>query len=376
MGGVFAGTHTILITTLKTNPHRTDSQVSCKLLFNNPIPSEAEGILLRSRLQATARRMGFSDGQRENMVLVAAEMVSNQIKYANGRGMLQIWQQPGGVLDLLALDFGPGINNLALAHQDGYSSSQTLGKGLGTIRSLSHESGIFTVPEVGGAGANAPWHGCAFWSRFKTGLKNPVENPVANPRETKPGFIVGLFTRALTDDRYNGDRIYLEQHENTIRWLHMDGLGHGELAQKATDNLADLLLISSDVLQVLERVDLQLKTTRGAVAMLSDLDASTMKAQILGIGDMSAYFCVDDQFQNITFAPGILGKEHKTPRVIPIDLKRQSTVITASDGIRRSWNEASFPGLWNQHPQLIAYVLGNILGRGSDDQSLCVVRVA
>lgn len=365
-----------MIPTQKTNPYRTDSRTSCKLLFSNPIPSEAEGILLRSRLQATARRMGFSDGQRENMVLVAAEMVSNQIKYAGGRGMLQIWQQPGAVLDLLALDFGPGISNLALAHRDGYSSSKTLGKGLGTIRSLSHESGIYTVPELGSASVNAPWHGCAFWSRFTTSQKKPVENPAANLRATKPGFIVGLFTRALTDDRYNGDRIYLEQHEDKIRWLHMDGLGHGELAQKATDNLADLLLISPDVLQVLEKVDLQLRTTRGAVAMLSDLDINVMKAQILGIGDMSAYFYVDDQFQNITFSPGILGKEHKTPRVIPIDLKKQSTVITASDGIRRSWNEATFPGLWKQHPQLIAYVLGNILGRGSDDQSLCVVRIA
>ena len=331
---------------------------------------------MRSRLQATARRMGFSDGQRENMVLVAAEMVSNQIKYAGGRGMLQIWQQPGGVLDLLALDYGPGIANLSLAHRDGYSSSKTLGKGLGTIRSLSHEAGIFTVPEMGGSGTNMPWHGCVFWSRFSTSSKKPIQNPAASPRAAKSGFTAGLFTRALTDDRYNGDRIYLEQHEDTIRWLHMDGLGHGELAQKATDNLADLLYISPDVYKVLEKVDHQLKTTRGAVAMFSDLDIHTMKAQILGIGDMSAHFYIDDQFQNITFAPGILGKEHKTPRVIPIDLKKPCTVITASDGIRRSWNEASFPGLWKQHPQLIAYVLGNILGRGSDDQSLCVVRVA
>ena len=330
---------------------------------------------MRSRLQATARRMGFSDGQRENMVLVAAEMVSNQIKYAGGHGMMQLWQQPGLVLDLLAFDYGPGISNLALAHRDGYSSSKTLGKGLGTIRSLSHESGIFTVPEVGNAGVNVPWHGCAFWSRFTTSPKKPVEAPAANPRETKPGFVVGLFIRALTDDRYNGDRIYLEQHEGMLRWLHMDGLGHGELAQKATDNLADLLFINPDVLHVLDKVDLQLKTTRGAVAMLSDLDTNTMKAQILGVGDMSAYFYIDDQLQNITFSPGILGKEHKTPRVMPIDLKKQSMVITASDGIRRSWNEASFPGLWKQHPQLIAYVLGNILGRGSDDQSLCVVSV-
>lgn len=353
---------------------RMDSLSGCKLLYSNPISGEAEGILLRSRLQASARRLGFSEAQRENMVLVAAEMVSNQIKYAGGRGMLQIWQQPGPTLDIIALDFGPGISNLAQAHRDGFSSSKTLGKGLGTIRSLSHESGIYTIPEIVGAGSNAPWHGCAFWSRFDPRHTSQPEDQ-AKTRTSKPEFKIGLFTRALTDDRYNGDRIYLEHSENALRWLHLDGLGHGELAQKATDNLAELLFLSRDVLQVLNLIDRQLHTTRGAVATLCDLNLDEMKGQILGVGDMSAACSTDDLLQRITFAPGILGKEHKTPRVTLVDLKKQSTIITSSDGIRRSWDEATFPGLLKQHPQLIAYMLGNIMGRASDDQSLCIVRV-
>lgn len=352
---------------------RTDSLTSCRLLFSNSIPGEAEGILLRSRLQATARRMGFSDAQRENMVLVAAEMVSNQIKYAGSRGMLQIWQQPGPSLDLVALDFGPGISNLFQAHQDGFSTRRTLGKGLGTIRSLSHESGIYTVPEMAGVGTGARWHGCAFWSRFQPRHKAPMTDVSHDANQA--GFQIGLFARALTNDRFIGDRIYLERNESRLRWLHLDGLGHGEAAQQATDHLADTLFQSPDVLEVLNRVDRQLKQTRGAVAMLSDLDRNGLQAQIVGVGDMRACCHVDDQLQNLTFAPGILGKEHKTPRVTQMGLNRQSTVITASDGIRRSWDESTFPGLLNQHPQLIAYMLGNIMGRASDDQSLCVVRI-
>lgn len=364
-----------MITTLEKYPHRIDSLSSCKLLFSNPIPNEAEGILLRSRLQAAARRLGFNDIQRQDMVLVAAEMVSNQIKYAGGRGMLQIWQQPGLTLDILALDFGPGIANLAEAQQDGYSSSKTLGKGLGSISILSYESGIYTVPEVTGAGGNAPWHGCAFWARFSPTHKKLPMDASGRARDPQAYAKTGIFTRALSDDRYNGDRVYLEQIGRSLRCLHLDGLGHGAPAQQATDGLADILFLDADVSQVLNLVDRQLKSTRGAVAMLSDLDLDAMQAHILGIGDMSAYIYIDDQLQTITFAPGILGKEHKTPRVTPIQLKKQSTLITASDGIRRGWNENSFPGLLHQHPQLIAYVLGNIMGRASDDQSLCVVRI-
>ena len=364
-----------MIDTLEKHPLRTDSLRSCKLLFSNPIPNEAEGILLRSRLQAAARRLGFNDVQRQDMVLVAAEMVSNQIKYAGGRGMLQIWQQPGSMLDILALDFGPGIVNLAEAQQDGYSSSRTLGKGLGSIKSLSYESGIYTVPEAPSATGQAAWHGCALWSRFcPTQTKNALPEP-GNARTPHAQIKIGLFTRAFSDDRYNGDRVYIEQSGKRLRALHLDGLGHGELAQEATDGLAGLLYLDEDIAQVFKLIDRQLKTTRGAVAMLSELDLETMQGQILGVGDMCAYTHIDDQLQTMTFAPGILGKEHKTPRTLPVALKKPSTIITVSDGMRRGWNIHSFPGLLNQHPQLVAYVLGNIMGRASDDQSVCVMRV-
>lgn len=359
--------------TLEHTSLRTDSLQSCKLLFSNPIPNEAEGILLRSRLQAAARRMGFSEIQRQDMVLVAAEMISNQIKYAGGRGMLQIWQQPGPTLDIVALDFGPGIANLGQAQQDGYSSNKTLGKGLGTIKSLSNEAGIYTVPQGPADRGQAAWHGSVFWSRFCVSGKSAVTNDIGT--RSAACIKTGLYTRALSDDRYNGDRIYLEQSHSCLRCLHLDGLGHGLLAQQATDGLGSLLFLDEDIAQVLKLIDRQVKTTRGAVAMLSEIDLQSMQIQVMGVGDMSAYTYIDDQLQTMTFAPGILGKEHKTPRSQPVVLKRPSTLITASDGMRRSWNVHSFPGLLVQHPQLIAYVLGNIMGRASDDQSVCVMRV-
>lgn len=364
-----------MIDTLVKPALRTDSLQSCKLLFSNPIPNEAEGILLRSRLQAAARRMGFSDLQRQDMVLVAAEMISNQIKYAAGRGMLQIWQQPGPMLDIVALDFGPGIVDLAQAQLDGYSSNKTLGKGLGSIKSLSFDSAIYTVPEVRAEREQAAWHGTVFWSRFcPSQTKKTLPHP-GSARDTRAYIKTGLFTRAFSDDRYNGDRIYLEQSDKRLRFLHLDGLGHGQLAQEATEGLGDMLFAHQDIANVLKVIDRQVKSTRGAVAMLGEVDAQAMQAQVMGVGDMSAYTYIDDQLQAMTFAPGILGKEHKTPRSLPITLKKPSTLITVSDGMRRSWNVHSFPGLLVQHPQLVAYVLGNIMGRASDDQSVCVVRV-
>ena len=335
-----------------------DSIQECRLLFNKPIEDESAGILLRSRLMAIATRMGFVESKRQSMALSAAEMVSNQIKHAAKHGLIQIWQQPGS-LDLFGLDFGLGIDDISRAQEDGYSTVNTLGKGLGTILRVPDQSGIYTRKPT----ANADWHGTAVWCRF-TLPATPGKLP----------FSLGLYCRAFSDARYNGDRIYFQHRGEVLRWLHLDGLGHGEEAQLTTGNLGTYVNHGQPLSEVLRTLNQRLTRTRGAVGMVSEVSYKEGRLNILGVGDMSAHLYDGEQFENFSFAPGILGHEHKTPTLISAIVKRKSTIFTASDGIRRGWDHTTFPALLNHHPQLIAYVLGNIKGRVSDDQSLCVVR--
>ena len=341
-----------------------DSAVDCKLLFNGPTQTESSLILLRSKLSAIAQRRGMTDLKRENMLLVASELVSNNVKHAGGRGMVQVWQQPGEVLDLLSLDYGPGIANLAKAEEDGYSSASTLGKGLGAIRRLSDESHIYTQSSV--PGQMKKWSGTIILARFYLNEKC---------REIESGFKFGLFSRSLSDERYNGDRIYLRQKGKMLRWLHLDGLGHGEEAQAATADLARYLTEYDNPGAILEMVDRQLASTRGAVAVTGEIDLLVSRMQLLGVGDMHAHVYNQEQMQHLSFAPGILGREHRKSALFQAEFDKKSVVVTASDGIRRNWDMANFAGLFNQHPQLIAYALGNIMGRISDDQSVCAANI-
>lgn len=343
-----------------------DSATDCRLLYNSPVQNESALILLRSKLAAIAQRLNFPERKRENMLLVAAELVTNQVKHAGGRGMIQVWQQPGSVLDILALDFGPGISNLPQAQADGYSSVNTLGKGLGSIHRLSDESYIYTQQDS--MGEVKRWSGAIFLSRFF------ADKQIASGTDT-PKLEVGMFSRSLSDDRYNGDRIYLQIVGDQLRWLHLDGLGHGEHAQAATANLAAHLTHCDSPDAVLSAVDRQLKGTRGAVAITGALDLRKQSLDILGVGDMHAHVLDDEQMLNLSFSPGVLGKEHKNANPCHFGFHKRSLVITATDGIRRNWDVSNFPGLFHQHPQLIAYTLGNIMGRISDDQSLCVVSI-
>jgi anti-sigma regulatory factor (Ser/Thr protein kinase) len=351
-----------------------DSATDCKLLYNSPVQNESALILLRSKLSAIAQRLGLSDQKRENMLLVASELVSNQVKHAGGRGLIQVWQQPGPVLDILALDYGPGIANLSQAEEDGYSSANTLGKGLGSIRRLSDESYIYTQQD--GSGKQKKWSGTVFLARFRPGSKKiDLGQATGAAKDCSTALKIGLFSRSLSDERYNGDRIYLQKTGEKLRWLHLDGLGHGEQAQAATANLASHLAHCDTPASVLDAVDRQLKDTRGAVAIIGELGLAGKALNILGVGDMHAHVMDNEEMHNLSFAPGVLGKEHKNPAQFNFAFGKRCLMVSASDGIRRNWDVSNFPGLFHQHPQLIAYTLGNIMGRISDDQSLCVASI-
>ena len=345
-----------------------DSSTDCRLLYSSPAQNKSTLILLRSKLSAATHRLGISDLKKENMLLVASEMVSNQIKHADGRGMLQLWQQPGPVLDILALDYGPGIANLYLAEKDGYSTTNTLGKGLGTIRRLSDESYTYTQQES--AGQTKKWSGAIFLSRFHFDTST---SPTT--RSTLAGLKIGMYSNSLSNSHHNGDRIYLHQVGKKLHWLHLDGLGHGAKAQAATDNLAVHLARHKQPAALLAAVDKQLVGTRGAVAIIGEIDLAQETVQLLGVGDMHAHYYDREQLYNVAFKPGILGREHRSTTPFHAEFGKKCIILTASDGIRRNLDIMNFVGLFNQPPQLIAYTLGNIMGRISDDQSLFVSTV-
>lgn len=343
----------------------TIDSTGCKLLFSDPIQSESAGILLRSRLQSVARRLGFPDGRRENMALVASEMVTNLIKHAGGRGMLQIWEQPGGIIDVVSFDYGPGVDNLNLAQQDGFSTTRTLGKGLGSMQRLCDQFAIFSQKQHGQG--DGRWHGTTVWCRFRP--RNDI-----NAGEQQ-ACSYGLFVRSLADDRHNGDHVYVDARPERLRLFHLDGLGHGESAEQATTGLDKYVTQANSLNHLMETVDRHLHgTTRGAVAIACELEPASRTLRMLGVGDMATHLCQRGHVQHFSFAPGVLGHEHKTPRLNEIVLEPGAVVISTSDGIRRGWDENSFPGLCGHHPQMVAYVLGNSMARMTDDQSVCVLK--
>lgn len=333
-----------------------------KLLLDQPIAGDSSQILVRSKLRAVGRRMGFDDLTRERMELVATEMLTNQRKYARGSGLLQIWEWGGPVpaLDLFALDYGPGIEDMSRARSDGFTTSGTLGKGIGAIQRLSDESAVYsrTARE-----ATAGWHGVAVWVRF-----------YLRERESCP-YQVGLYLRAYNDDIHNGDCVCVDFDEHRLRWLHMDGLGHG---LEAADTVADMGAVLGRSLPpegVLEQASNALRGSRGAVGIYGELDTESRHSTVCGVGDMTAALLSGEGRRNIQFSPGVLGHSHRSCDAARQELGRDTLLLTASDGLRRNWDPATYAGLFQLHPQLVAYVLGSVAGRSNDDKSIFLARL-
>lgn len=335
-----------------------------KLLIEQGAKGESGLVLLRSKLRAVSRRMGFSDLKREHMELVCNEMVTNQHKFAEGNGLVQIWEvtDPAPALDLFAFDYGKGILNVNSAIQDGYTTAGTMGKGLGAIRRLSSESEIYSLPVE--HAKDSDWHGTAVWSRF---YRN----------ETGPEYFhdLGAYSRAYHDSTFNGDLIQLRTGNTKTRWLHMDGLGHGREAAEVVEGIGYFIDEKTPVDGLMQRLSTQLQGTRGAVAMISEVDTVARTMTICGVGDMVAHLVSNGDKKVISFSPGVLGHAHRSLETYSFPFPDQALLITASDGLRRSMTLRTFPDLWRLHPQVVALVLGQVMGRQNDDRSVFTIRV-
>jgi len=126
---------------------------------------------------------------------------------------------------------------------------------------------------------------------------------------------------------------------------------------------------------VLERVSRVLRGGRGAVGIAARLDAAEGRVCLSGAGDMTAVVLSGGDRNLLSFPPGVLGHLHRRFDTIARDLSCRETVLTASDGLRRSWGATGFPGLERLHPQMAVLLLGNLAGRVNDDKSLFAVKL-
>jgi len=104
------------------------------------IVREVDVIPFRNRLKEYGVKIGMSLVNQTKLMTAASELARNMLKYAGGgKAIIEVINnnKENGVR-LTFIDEGPGIKDIKLAMQDGYSSGKSLGLGLpGTKRLVS-----------------------------------------------------------------------------------------------------------------------------------------------------------------------------------------------------------------------------------------------
>jgi serine/threonine-protein kinase RsbT len=108
------------------------------------IAKERDVIPFRNRVKEYAVKIGMSILNQTKLITAASELVRNMLKYAGGGNVTLeiITKNHLTGVRLTFIDEGPGIENVNLAMQDGFSTGKSLGLGLPGTKRIVNEFDI------------------------------------------------------------------------------------------------------------------------------------------------------------------------------------------------------------------------------------------
>jgi len=310
--------------------------------------------------QKLADALGFSETRTGQLALIITEAATNILKHA-GEGEIHVGPAQSGAgvgIDVLALDNGPGIADLAACLVDGVSSTGTAGTGLGALRRLADEFDVYTRP---GAGA-------AFFMRIWRDVPSP--EPC--------GVEVGALWAPVAGEEECGDGWAVRCDDHGAMLLASDGLGHGPEAARASACAVRALEAhkGAQAGELMHAVHDALRPTRGAAVATARIDFDAGELRFAGVGNIAG--CVlemrDDKRRALVSHNGIVGHNMRKVQEFALPFSPGALCIMHSDGIQTQWDLDKYPGLAGRSPALIAAMLMRDFIRRRDDAMVLVVR--
>lgn len=306
-----------------------------------------------------AAMLGFDATAAGALALGVTEAGMNIVKHARDGCILAraLPRDPGSAIEVLALDRGPGMSNLAQCMRDGYSTAGSPGTGLGALRRMTGELQIVSTPGKG------------------TALRFEVQGNAAH-RSNEP-LAVGAVCVPKAGETACGDAWALVGERGMQTLLVVDGLGHGVDAAAAANVAVDFVLRAGhgpEATELMARLHQAMRATRGAAAAAIVLDRARQSGEICGIGNIAATVRHAGTTRKLVSHNGIVGHQSRKLQAFPFAFEPGSLLIVHSDGLDTRWRLEDYPGLENAHPALIAGVLYRDHQRGRDDATVVVVR--
>ncbi len=310
----------------------------------------------RRRAVELAEAMQLSQGEIGRIALVVTEAATNILHYAQ-RGEILLRSFARSVpscLEMIALDRGPGIANVAAAMRDGFSTGNSAGLGLGAISRMA------SVCEI----SSTPGKGTALLARI---------GRLVSKRPDDGGLTWGVVCVAKQGQDVCGDGWAVASGDGGNTVLVVDGLGHGppafDAARRVLEAFRTLAPARVEVrLQQLHETMRVNATHRGAVAALAEIDWRRRRVSYAGAGNIAGTLVpVDGPVACLVSQPGTLGQQVTRFQEFDYRWPEQGLLVLHSDGLSDRWLLEPYPGLTRKDPALIAGVLYRDFANRRDD---------
>lgn len=310
----------------------------------------------RRAAQDMAEKIGLDETEAGKAAIAITELGTNLLKHARGGELLLRAvgdaNQPG--IELLAIDSGPGIADVAGSMRDGFSSAGTMGMGLGALARAATEFDLYSVPGKG----------------------TVVRAQIAGGRGATGRMEVGVVCQPKPGEEQCGDDWAFVWQQNRSMLLVADGLGHGPDAHKAAKVAVDVVQrrAARDPASVLDDIHAESRATRGAAVSICAIEYDTGVCRFAGIGNVSCAVVSGERSRSFASHPGIIGHSVRKIQEFSAPWPAGGVLVMHSDGLATQWSVSAYAGLQTRHPGLIAAVLYRDFVRGRDDVTVVVVR--
>jgi anti-sigma regulatory factor (Ser/Thr protein kinase) len=316
-----------------------------------PVEDPSRVAEVRRAAAALSHDEGLDQTLAANAALISTEICTNLLKHARqGEVFLSTLSDrtdPG--VEILAIDRGPGITDVAQCLADGYSSTDTPGTGLGAIARLSQEFDIYSQVDKG----------TVLVAQIRT--------------RSRAKTFVGAVVKPIAGEEVAGDAWAFRERDGRLALIVADGLGHGLMAARASAEAISAFRRDSESapIAVLNRVHAALRGTRGAAVAVADIDPAQGVVRYAGIGNISGVIVRSDKPLSMVSHNGTAGFHIPRLQEFLYPLPEEALIVMHSDGLTTNWNVDHYPGLRRRHPSIIAGVLYRDASRNRDD--VCVV---
>ncbi|MFD4628641.1 SpoIIE family protein phosphatase [Streptomyces sp. NPDC058284] len=299
------------------------------------------------RARSVAREM--PGALPDQAAVLASELASNILKHARNGALFVQRSSLDGALDLFAVDSGPGMPDIDLSLRDGYSTTRTMGAGLGAARRIATDFAI----------------------RSEAGFGTLVHARLADPDAPRVQAVPAALCLPADGEQENGDGYAVAEHDGVRTALVIDGLGHGPEAATAAQRAERTFLSNpaaplADILTALHKA---LRHTRGAA--VAALRITGARAEYCGVGNVRAVTLSSKGVHHqLNGQAGIVGYTLPRPRSRVLELSEHTTAVLHTDGIDHRWAYAPSDVRLTLPPVLLAASLAHTHRRCRDDATI------